>query len=84
MDENPLSPGPNKKSLKMIFEVDLKLSPLNLLRWLLAVGLGGSGGWLLYRQAVPFPNEPPSALSLILIALGFAVFFFFPETDLEG
>lgn len=84
MTENPLPPAPAKKGPSPLIEFDLKLRPMDLLRWLLAVGLGTWGGWLLYQQATPFPTEPPSIFSLVLIALGFAAFFFFPETDLEG
>ena len=84
MDEKPLPLDSNKKGPKMIIELDLKIRPLDLVHWLLAVGLGAWGGWLLYRQAMPYPSEPPSTFSLILIALGFAAFFFFPETNMEG
>lgn len=75
---------PKKRPSKTLIAFKVNLRPSTLLRWLLAVGLGTWGGWLLYQQATPFPTEPPSIFSLVLIALGFAAFFFFPETNLEG
>ncbi len=85
MNENPSPPAPpTKKGPRPIIEFDLKLRPADLIRWLLSVGLGAWGGWLLRQQATPFPTQPPSIFSLVLIALGFAAFFFSPETDLEG
>ena len=84
MDEKSLPLDSKKKSPKMIIEFNLKLRPLDLVHWLLAVGLGAWGGWLLYRQAMPYPSEPPSNLSLLLNALDFAAFFIFPKKDLEG
>ena len=84
MSTESTPPLPEKRPPKALitFKVTTRLS--TLVRWLLAVGLGTWGGWLLYQQATPFPTEPPSIFSLVLIALGFAAFFFFPETDLEG
>lgn len=84
MNENPSPPAPTKKGINPVIEFDLKLRPMDFLRWLLAVGLGAWGGWLLHKQATPFPTEPPSIFSLVLIGLGFAAFFFFPDTELEG
>jgi len=80
------SPPPlsEKRPPKTLGSFKLVLRPSTLLRWLLAVGLGAWGGWLLYQQATPFPTEPPSIFALVLIALGFAAFLFSPETDLEG
>lgn len=84
MDKEPAPPAPMKKGSGPVIEFDLKLRPTILLRWVLAVGLGAWGGWLLHKQATPFPTEPPSFFTLILIALGFAAFYLSPETDLEG
>lgn len=84
MAEDPLPPAPPKKSPGPVIEFDLQLRPKDLLRWLLAVGAGAWGGALLHQQATPFPTRPPSVFCLVLLAVGFAAFFFFPETDLEG
>lgn len=78
----PPLPEPSPK--KVLFVIPVALRRNALLRWVLTVGLGSAGGLLLYWGANPFPTKPPSIFSVILIALGFAGFFFSPETDLEG
>lgn len=82
---NEFTPSlPEKRPPKALISFKVNSRIGTAVRWLLAVGLGSWGGWLLYQRAIPFPTEPPSIFSIFLIALGFAAFFFSPETDLEG